>query len=103
MAFHGLVGIEYPITPQLLLTGDVAYRFAAIDELEVDSVSRDNEMLDVHPVEDDTEEGKVLKWVDYHGDIEESDWLPVFSTGRGTDVGLDFSGLYFTLGVAYVF
>jgi hypothetical protein len=103
MAFHALVGIEYPIMPQLLLTGDVAYRFAAIDELEVDSVSRNNQYLDVHPVEDDTEEGKVLKWVDYHGDIGEAEWLPVFSTGRGSDVGLDFSGLYFTLGIAYVF
>jgi hypothetical protein len=103
MAFHALVGIEYPIMPQLLLTGDVAYRFAAIDELEVDSVSRNNEYLDAHPAEDDTEVGEVLKWVDYHGDIEESEWLPVFSTGRGSDVGLDFSGLYFTLGIAYVF
>jgi hypothetical protein len=103
MAFHALVGIEYPIMPQLLLTGDVAYRFAAIDELEVDKVRRNNESMGVHPVEDETEEGEVLKWVDYNGDFDETEWVPVFSTGAGSEVGLDFSGLYFTLGIAYVF
>jgi hypothetical protein len=102
MAFHALVGIEYPIAPQVVLTGDVAYRFASIAELEVDSVSTNDE-LDLGGIYYETEEGKVLKWSDYDGDFGFDDWAPRFRTDRGRDVELDFGGLYLTFGIAYVF
>jgi hypothetical protein len=102
MAFHALVGIEYPIAPQIILTGDVAYRFASISELEVDSVSTDDE-FDLGGIHYEAEEGKVLKWTDYDGHFDFEDWPPRFRTDRGSEVELDFGGLYVTLGIAYVF
>jgi hypothetical protein len=101
VAFHGLVGIEYPITPQLLVVGDAGYRFASVGELEVDDWSY---TVNGEPVDPDemylvTEEGEVLKV--YYDDDE---FMPPFlNTERGSDVELDFGGFYFTLGIAYVF
>ena len=90
--------------PQLVIISDVAYRFASIGELEVDSVSVSlDDELEIGPIHPDTDEGEVLKWVDYDGDFDFDDWPPRFSTDEGSDVTLDFSGLYITFGIAYVF
>lgn len=102
MAFHALVGAEYPIGPQLVLTGDVTYRFASIEELEVDRVSLQDE-FETGPIHPDSDEGKVLRWTDYGGVLDEDAWPPRFRTDRGSDVAVDFSGLYITFGIAYIF
>lgn len=101
VAFHGLVGIEYPVTPQLLVVGDAGYRFASVDELKVDdwSYTIDGEPVGPEDMLLPTEEGEVLKI--YYDDAEFMP--PLLNTELGEDVTLDFGGLYFTLGIAYVF
>jgi hypothetical protein len=89
-AFHALAGVEYHTTAQVVIVANIKFRAASIDQLVVDRV---------WPLENwFIEEGKTLRW--YH----EEDGGAFFSTyGDGHEVGLDFSGLYPTLSIAYVF
>ncbi len=89
-ALHGLLGIEYGIGERFFLTGDVAYRYASVDELKVDSVT---EWMAGDPDDPEVVKGGTLKWSDLVG----------FSTRAGENIGLDFSGFYLTLGVSVAF
>ena len=92
LALTGLVGAEYEMTGHFLLSANIAYRVASIAELEVDDFRKTVNGLPSQSW--DIEEGKILRW-----DSENMS----FSTDEGDLVGLDFSGLHFTLMVAYVF
>jgi hypothetical protein len=88
---HALAGAEYQAADQLMFTANVTYRWAPIDELVVDRLRPSDGWMMI-------EEGKPLRW--YH----EEDGGAFFSThGDGHKVGLDFSGLYVTLGAAFTF
>ena len=92
LALHGLVGAEYEVTGSLLLSANLAYRVAHVDELEVDDFTRI-----VNGCPDDLwhiEEGKPLRW---------DSGISSLSTVEGDKVGLDFSGFHLTLSVAYTF
>lgn len=93
--FHALVGAEYLIGDSYMIVGDAAYRVVKINELKVQDTSDSTSRGDWGGME----EGEVLQWVrdeEYGGGY--------FSTeDDGEKVGLDFGGLYLTLGVFYCF
>ncbi|MCK4408714.1 MAG: hypothetical protein KAW67_01425 [Candidatus Eisenbacteria sp.] len=95
VAFHGLFGAEYQLTDQLLLLASASYRVARVDELTVDKTST---RVNGEPSSGlwDLEEGEPLRW--YNGETG-----AYFSTTEGDEVGLDFGGLQFTVGLVYAF
>jgi hypothetical protein len=92
VAFHGLAGIEYRVTERVFVTGDLTYRFASVGKLEISDLSG----LFAYEDFSDFSVGETLKWATDGPDS----WL---STEVGEDIGLDFSGFYFTLGAALAF
>ena len=92
VVFHGLAGVEYGPIGNLLFSANIAYRTASIDELKVDdfSVTRNGAPERTWSIE----EGGILRW---------DSGRHSFSTQEGEKVALDFSGLHYTLSVAYVF
>ena len=95
VAFNGLLGVEYQVTGQVLLLASASYRQASVHELTVDSASTS---LNGEPYEQwwDLEVGEPLRW--YDGDSG-----AYFSGTEGDEVGLNFGGVQFTVGLAYSF
>jgi len=88
---QGFAGVEYAISENVFLVGDVGYRHASIEKLEVD---RAVDIVD--GVEDDLstpDEGDDFSWA--NGSFNDSE--------DGRTVGIDFSGFQVTLGLYYGF
>jgi hypothetical protein len=57
--------------------------------------------VEMHLIGEDTEEGELLKWVEYEGGLGViAEWLPVMFREAGEQPTLGFSGLYSALGIA---
>lgn len=97
--FHALAGAEYQIGESFLIVGDAAYRFVKIDELEVQDAS--TWMDGEHHDWEGMEEGEILQWV--HVEEDGYDYYYFSTEDDGKKVGLDFSGLYLTLGAYFCF
>ena len=95
--FHALVGAEYLISDSFLIVGDAGYRVVKINELEVQDASVSGSRDDWEGME----EGGVLQWV--HDEDEYGEGYYFSTEDDGEKVGLDFGGLYLTLGVFYCF
>ena len=96
VAFQGFAGAEFRVTDGLLLCANAAYRAASVDELEVDEAYGESASWF-----GDLRQGGTLKWHSYElgGGASASE----FSTEEGSNIGLDFSGFYLTVSVAYPF
>jgi hypothetical protein len=94
LGFHGRAGVEYQVAERFVLVGDAALRFLKVDELEVDNPRTE---MDGEPgAWDDMEEGEPLKWIATPYSVR-------YNTVDGKKIGLDFSGLYLTVGAFYTF
>jgi hypothetical protein len=92
LILQAFAGVEYPIGESLFLVGDLGYRHASVDKLEVD---RAVDIVD--GVEDDLSspvEGDGFRWSRDAG---------FSATEDGRNVGIDFSGFEVTLGLYYGF
>jgi hypothetical protein len=94
LGFHGRAGVEYRVGDRFVLVADAALRFLKVDELEVDDV--DMTVDGVSQEWPHMDEGETLKWTEADG------WY-YFNTEEGKKIGLDFSGLYLTVGAFYTF